>query len=193
MVSVMTRAERKARTREELLDAAMRLFCARGFHATSLDLVAADAGYTKGAVYSNFASKEDLFFALYERRVEETVPKLRSALAGGETPADIARAVVGGRRRGHDDGWLAVFFEFWAHVLRHPDLRERFEHLHRRAREPFVEAAAGLGLPVDPERWTVATYAMVTGLSLEQLTDPALDAAELAVDMIETMVRGAGG
>ena len=189
MVSVMSRAERKAQTRGELLDAAMRLFCARGFHATSLDLVAAEAGYTKGAVYSNFASKEDLFFALYEQRVEETVPRLRAALSAGEDPQDIARAVVG-RRRGGDDGWLAVFFEFWAHVLRNPELRGRFEALHRQAREPLVEAARRLGLGRDPETWTVAAYAMVTGLSLEQLTDPALDASALAGAMLESMIRG---
>lgn len=187
MVSVMTRAEKKAKTREELLDAAMRLFCARGFHATSLDLVAAEAGYTKGAVYSNFRSKEDLFFGLYERRVAQAVPQLRAALAAGQTPPDIARAVIGNRRNGNDDGWLAVFFEFWAHVLRHPELRARFEELHRAGRAPFVEATARFELDVDPEPWTLAVMAMVTGLSLEQLTDPQLDAAELAVQMIERL------
>ena len=193
MVSVMTRAERKARTREELLDAAMELFCRGGFHGTTLDQVAAAAGYTKGAVYSNFRSKEDLFFALYERRVTDVVPKVRTALEAGETPEDLARVVIGRRRAGQDDGWLAVFFEFWAHVLRHPELRERFEQLHRRAREPFVEAARRLGVGDDPQGWTVATYAMVTALSLEQLTDPSLDAAGLAGTMIETMIRGARG
>lgn len=184
----MTRAERKAQTREELLDAAMRLFCARGFHATSLDLVAAEAGYTKGAVYSNFSSKEDLFFALYERRVAEATEQTRRALAGGQTPEEVARAVIGRRRRGGDDGWLAVFFEFWAHVLRNPQLRARFEQLHREGRAPFVEAARTLKLGTDPERWTLAVFAMVTGLSLEQLTNPELDAAELAVEMIERLV-----
>lgn len=193
MVSVMTRAERKARTREELLDAAMKLFCDTGFHGTTLDQVAAAAGYTKGAVYSNFRSKEDLFFALYERRVAATVPGLRTALEGGQSPEDLARVVIGRRRAGRDDGWLAVFFEFWAHVLRNPELRARFERLHREAREPFVEAARRLGVGLDPEGWTIATYAMVTALSLEQLTDPSLDAADLAATMIDTMMKGARG
>ena len=184
----MTRAERKAQTREELLDAALRLFQARGFHATSLDQVAAEAGYTKGAVYSNFSSKEDLFFGVYERRVEETLPALREALDGGQTPVDLARSTVAGRRGG-DAGWLAVFFEFWAHVLRNPEHRERFQRLHREARQPLVEASARIGL-ADAEEWTIASHAMVTGLSLEQLTDPALDAADLAGTMLETMLRG---
>src|SRR4051812_50216679 len=69
MRTVQSRAERQAQTRSELIDAAEALFTAKGFQATSLDAVAEAAGYTKGAVYSNFASKEDVFFAVYERRV----------------------------------------------------------------------------------------------------------------------------
>ena len=64
----LTRAERRERTQDDLIEAADRAFVESGFHATSLDQIAAAAGYTKGAVYSNFASKEDLFFAVYERR-----------------------------------------------------------------------------------------------------------------------------
>jgi AcrR family transcriptional regulator len=91
------------------------------------------AGYTKGAVYSNFASKEDLFFAVYEHRVEqaltEVVPTLRQA--GAERAFDwVATGTI--ERRDRDDGWLAVFFEFWAHVLRHPELRDRFAAIHGR-------------------------------------------------------------
>src|SRR5512132_991876 len=79
----LSRAERRQQTREELLTAAEACFVTRGFHATSVDQVAEQAGYTKGAVYSNFAAKEDLFFAVYERRVAraltEVTPALRQA------------------------------------------------------------------------------------------------------------------
>jgi AcrR family transcriptional regulator len=189
----ISRAERKAQTREGLLDAAMRLFCERGFHATSLDLVAAEAGYTKGAVYSNFASKEDLFFALYERRVEQEATRLREVLKGS-TPAEVAEAVVARRRGGTDDGWLAVFFEFWAHVLRNPALRERFERLHRQGRAPMLEATQRMFKRkpgVDAESFNLAATAMVTGLSLEQLTDPSLDAGAVTARMLEMLIKGA--
>ncbi len=66
----LSRQERKAQTRERLIDAAAQVFAQRGFEAASLDEVAAAAGYTKGAVYSNFASKTDLLIALLERRIE---------------------------------------------------------------------------------------------------------------------------
>ena len=90
----MTRAEQQEQTREEVIAAADRLFVERGFHATSVDQIAQAAGYTKGAVYSNFASKEDLFFAVYERRAERAVAELERTLAAPRTrPAGSSRVI----------------------------------------------------------------------------------------------------
>jgi AcrR family transcriptional regulator len=183
----LSRVERREQTRQELLSAAEACFVSRGFHASSVDEVAERAGYTKGAVYSNFASKEDLFFAVYERRVEraltEVVPGLRQA--GAEHAFDWA-ATGAVERRDRDDGWLAVFFEFWAHVLRHPELRDRFAAIHARFLEPQAEAVRalaedrGLALPADVTAGQVvlAWNAMELGLGLERLTQPqAVDGA----------------
>lgn len=192
MVSVrMTRAERKAQTRDDLLAAAEELFLDQGFHRTSLDQVAAAAGYTKGAVYSNFASKEDLFLGIYERRVELSRESAAAVLeAGGE---DGAVELAQRNLTTPDRGWMAVFFEFWAHVLRSPQARDRFLALHRRAQEPLVAHARdrlAAGGEIDADGWTLATVAMVNGLQLEQLTDPGLDAAQVATAMFEAAVRG---
>src|SRR4029079_11737574 len=78
----LSRAERREQTRDDLIAAADRLFVEGGFHATSLDQIAAAAGFTKGAVYSNFASKEDLFFAVYERRADAVEAQITEVLAG---------------------------------------------------------------------------------------------------------------
>src|SRR4029450_6357469 len=137
MRTALTRADRQARTREELVDAADRLFTTNGFHATSIDAVADAAGYTKGAVYSNFASKEDLFFAVYERRVDSRVEEMEETLTAAETVYQGMERLIADLEHRRDDGWLAVFFEFWAHVLRHPELRERFVEQHRRGMEPI--------------------------------------------------------
>src|SRR6476620_9469393 len=135
-VARMTREERRERTREDLVQAAGRLFTANGFHATTVDAIAAEAGYTKGAVYSNFASKEDLFFAVYERRADAAAAQ-RVELVADDPAAGLQRISADtGERRGRDDGWLAVFFEFWAHVIRHPELRGRFAEIHRRVQVP---------------------------------------------------------
>jgi AcrR family transcriptional regulator len=177
----LSRAERREQTRQELISAAEACFVSRGFHASSVDEVAERAGYTKGAVYSNFASKEDLFFAVYERQVEqvltEVVPGLRQA--GAERAFDqLATGAL--QRGGRGDGWRAVFFEFWAHVLRHPELRDRFAAIHARFLEPLADAVRqladdrGLTLPSDvtASQVAVAWNAMEVGLVLERLTQP---------------------
>jgi AcrR family transcriptional regulator len=185
-----TRAERQARTRTELIDAAERLFVAQGFHATSIDAVAAEAGFTKGAVYSNFASKEDLFFAVYERRVDARVAEVESILATASSPREAIRRFTptAADRADADDGWLAVFFEFWAHVLRHPELRERFASQHRRIIDVLAAATAqsGEALRDDPHKVATARYAMQLGLQLERLTQPDLVDRELGARMLFT-------
>jgi AcrR family transcriptional regulator len=177
----MSRAERREQTRQELISAAEACFVSRGFHASSVDEVAERAGYTKGAVYSNFASKEDLFFAVYERRVEQVLTEVAPGLRqlGAERAFDqLAAGAM--HRRDPDDGWRAVFFEFWAHVVRHPELRERFAAIHARFLEPLADAVQqlaedrGLALPSDVTASQVAAAwnAMEVGLNLERLTQP---------------------
>ena len=185
----LSRVERREKTRQDLLTAAEACFVTRGFHATSVDEVAEQAGYTKGAVYSNFASKEDLFFGVYERRVEhvltEVVPGLRQT--GPERAVDwLATGTI--QRRDRDDGWLAVFFEFWAHVLRHHELRGRFAAIHTRILEQLTEIVRvladerGCALPSDVTAFQVALAwnAMEVGLGLERLTQRQNVDVELA-------------
>jgi AcrR family transcriptional regulator len=177
----MSRAERREQTRQELVSAAEACFVSRGFHASSVDEVAERAGYTKGAVYSNFASKEDLFFAVYERRVEQVLTEVDPGLRQlGAERAFNELAAGAMHRRDPDDGWRAVFFEFWAHVVRHPELRERFAAIHARFLEPLADAVRqladdrGLTLPSDvtASQVAVAWNAMEVGLNLERLTQP---------------------
>jgi AcrR family transcriptional regulator len=95
----LTREESKAKTRAELLRAAARLFVRKGFVATSLSEIAEEAALTKGAVYSNFESKEELFLALLQERAseaegfthdEELAPSDPKS-APGDTPAERMR------------------------------------------------------------------------------------------------------
>jgi AcrR family transcriptional regulator len=198
MRTVPSRAERQALTRTALVDAAERLFVAQGFHATSLDSVAAEAGYTKGAVYSNFASKEDLFFAVYERRLDARVAEFEEIIAAAPTAWDAlyTAALTAVPRTERGDGWLAVFFEFWAHVLRHAELRERFAALHARIIEPLEAGLVrhadetGTPLPEDPRKLATARYAMQLGLQLERLTQPDVVDPELGARMLGLSIDG---
>lgn len=185
----LTRAARREQTRHDLVAAADRRFVEGGFHATSLDQIAAEAGYTKGAVYSNFASKEDLFFAVYERRAARAEAEMAELFAADPEAGLERLSADTTARRNRDDGWLAAFFEFWAHVIRHPELRARFAAIHRRLQEPVAEALErvaaqrGVALPDAALRLAVASGAMQIGLALERLTQPDVVDGELGMRM----------
>ena len=190
----LSRAEKREITRGQLISAAEFLFIERGFHATSVDEIALEAGYTKGAVYSNFGSKEDLFFAVYERRADRVVAEYERAVREAGPVGGSERLVTqAAQRRGSDDGWLAVFFEFWAHVVRRPELRERFAKIHARVVEPIVVSIERLveereiELPVEARQYTVAVYVMTLGLSLERLTQPEVVDVTLGPRMVRAM------
>ena len=106
--------------------------------------------------------------------------------------------LIQGLEHRHDDGWLAVFFEFWAHVLRHPELRERFAEQHRRGMMPLVgalervAAERGERLPEDPMKLAVARYAAQTGLQLERLTQPDLVDSGLSMRMLRLAMDEGG-
>jgi AcrR family transcriptional regulator len=190
---VPTRAERQARTRDELIGAAERLFTRRGFHATSVADVATEAGYTTGAVYSNFASKEDLFFAVYERRADAAVHHAERTFAELEPVKALERLSVDtAARRGRDDGWLAVFLEFWAHVVRNPELRERFAEIHARVMQPVAEVVDELTGGREGAAVTAAMNVMQIGLALERLTRPGVVDAELAARVVRVVLADMG-
>jgi AcrR family transcriptional regulator len=201
----MTRMEQQQQTRDGILAAADRLFVEQGFHATSVDQIAQAAGYTKGAVYSNFDAKEDLFFAIYEARVDAAVAKLERDLAEADDVRAVLESVTSdtGTRRGRDDRWLATFFEFWAHVVRRPSLRTRFADIHARAQEPFDAALVrladehGIELPVKPRSLAAALIAMSVGLALERLVQPEVVDGRLGARVVnlvlDDLVKGADG
>ena len=193
----LTRAQKRERTYEELISAAERLFTERGFHASTVDEIAFEAGYTKGAVYSNFDSKEDLFFAVYERRAEKAVAEIEEVLRenGPAAGLELLASDAARRRGGAEDGWLAVFFEFWAHVVRRPELRERFAKIHREALEPMAAAVErfagerGIPMAIEVRGLNVAMNAMVLGLSLERLTQPDVVDAGLGARMVRLVIE----
>jgi hypothetical protein len=122
--------------------------------------------------------------------------------------ADVGEALLAvsaahrARRERVQDGWLAVFLEFWTHVLRHPEHRARFAAIHARYLDPVAAALdrwAGehdVALPVDARRLTIAVTVMGTGLGLERLTQPDVIDADLAGRMqrliIDGLLAGAG-
>jgi AcrR family transcriptional regulator len=186
----MTRAESKQQTRAAILAAAREVFARDGFHGARLERVAERAGFTKGAVYSAFDSKADLFMAVYEARVAE-----RAARSRAQAPRSLAEALGAGAAEWRavmrsERAWSAALTEFWVHASRDPALRKRFGAAHRAWRATVaesIEAAAaieGRALPVPGKRIATAVMALGNGLALEGLL------GEDDSDLLELVIGG---
>ena len=137
----LTREEKKARTRAQLIDAAATVFARRGFVAASLDEVAEEAGLTKGAVYSNFDSKEDLVRAVLEERLETPLRGIAWQVERqGSMEEDAVRASeqLGAVLDQQRDA-LLLSFEFAIHAARDTDFRDDFVAYHRDAIKGMAE------------------------------------------------------
>jgi AcrR family transcriptional regulator len=131
-VQPLTPERRRQQTREHLLAAAAEVFAEQGFHGASLDEVAAVAGFTKGAVYSNFKNKEDLFLALFKANSEREMQALRSTLGDSEVPAesrisDFVSLIRDETRRTRNMGLL--YQEFLLYAARNPAAREQLTQI----------------------------------------------------------------
>ena len=167
----LTRAERSAQTRGELLDAAQRRFFRAGYHATTLDDIADDAGYTKGAVYSTFGSKAGLFLALFDDIVEQRLAATRSIIETGSGPEASLQALADQPAQDRNARFLLLSIEFWVHAAREPELLAAFSERYRRLRTSLAELAPP-GSPLEPQRWALVTLALSNGFALERLIDP---------------------
>ncbi len=168
----LTRAERSAQTRGELLDAAQRRFFDAGYHATTLDDVADDAGYTKGAVYSTFGSKAGLFLALFDDIVDQRLAAARAIIKPGDPDSAASlRALADQPAEERNARFLLLSIEFWVHAAREPALLAAFSERYRRLRTSLAELAPA-DSPLGAQRWAVVTLALSNGFALERLIDP---------------------
>jgi AcrR family transcriptional regulator len=127
-IEPLTQERRRQLTREHLLAAAAHVFAERGFHGATLDEVARVAGFTKGAVYSNFESKDDLFLALFKANYEQEMTRLRATLeASTVPPADRLADFVAftGTEIERSPTSPLLNLEFWLYAARNPDARAR--------------------------------------------------------------------
>lgn len=171
--------ERTRATRRKLLDAAKRIFAQQGFEAARLEDIAAGAGYTRGAFYANFKSKEDIFFAIFEEWVRERIESFSNAARLHSHPVDKLAAL-----RSHyaelatDRRLVLISMEFKLFALRHPEAHARLRSRHRRIRASFgdlfseIMGVLGKTIPIDYPAASACLGAVSQGLLLEHLLDP---------------------
>ena len=196
MAQVLTRRQRQEETRERLLDAATRVFARRGFQQATLNEIAGEAGFTIGAVYSNFAGKEELFLALADREVDQRVAEIRAvgdAAERGEQPgaqaADQFREFLE-----RDPDWPLLFYEFWSFGVRNPKTRQEFARRRQAVRDALAETlervAAQLGFrPRFPSpQLATAIGATLNGLAFERAADPDAIPDEVFAEFIAAIL-----
>jgi AcrR family transcriptional regulator len=194
-----TRAEKQARTRAELLTTAAAVFARRGYGGASVEEIAEQAGYSHGAVYSNFDGKADLFLAVFEDYMAERARELAA------TQVDVAaEAPLELRARALADQWMERFaadresfvlhMEFIAHAGRDPELAGRFGARSAALREAIAgyieeyrrEAGVELALPAGD--LALVLRALGIGLAVEALVSPDAVRQDLYGDFVELLV-----
>jgi AcrR family transcriptional regulator len=182
----LTPDRRRAMTRQHLLEAAAMVFARQGFHGATLDEVSAAAGFTKGAVYSNFKSKDDLFLALLEDRTERQLAVVTEVLAAAAGAAEQF-PLVSQLFRGElfwDDEFATLYLEFVLYARRHPDAQAKLADSARRSRAMVQELinAEHAALGVAPKYATAdiaaMSLALFGGFGLDRLVDPASVSSE---------------
>ena len=137
----LTRAEQREKTRTCLVEAAAKVFSRRGYDKASLDEVAEEAGFTKGAVYSNFKGKEDLFLATIDAHFEQRLESVKRVMR--EEPDEQGTAHAAGmdfmNQLNADPEYFALFFEFWAYAQRNPAVKRKFLPRVQRFRSALAE------------------------------------------------------
>lgn len=168
--------------RQAVLGAARRHFEEFGFHGSSLDAIAEAAGFSKGAVYSRFASKDDVFLAVLEDHIERRAASTRAQLDEFDDESDIAvLATVSIRASVATVAWQAALIEFRAHAWREPELNARYRDLHQRTIASiagFMEEMfrrRGEAPPIPTGDMAVAGLAEGAGVVLEYMADPDID------------------
>jgi AcrR family transcriptional regulator len=167
-------------TRERLLAAAATVFAERGYEQASLEEISATAGLTKGAIYSNFGSKDDLFYALMSSQINDRLSKITDSIGAHATFAEFSRdagRVLRDATAG-DPQWHLTFIEFWTRAMRNPTLRRDFAAHRRVARDAIVDyledqaTRLGVSLPLPAPQLTITLLALSNGVAIEQLLEP---------------------
>jgi AcrR family transcriptional regulator len=199
----LRRDESQAQTREALLAAGGRLFDLKGYAATSITDIADEAGYTTGALYSNFSSKEDLFLGVLDRQLTIEIAELREALSR-ETTVRARLEVVGawyvsqagrGRRRTRALTEMAMLTRNGEATLER--LREQRKVLHQAVGDLLHQQEVELGIrfrmPVPA--LATAVMALLEGFVLGSAVEHDLDESALvpALELLLRPARPAGG
>jgi AcrR family transcriptional regulator len=174
----LSRQEARAATRARLLTAAAEVFAEQGFAGAAVEDIAARAGFTRGAFYSNFASKDELFLALVDEHTAREIDDVGALMAEAGSPTELFELLRARGRLRSDPRWFLLYTEFMLYALRNPALRPKLAARERTARRAYTQAviaqlhALGVDPPAAPDLMALIVQALDHGLAIEQHVDP---------------------
>jgi AcrR family transcriptional regulator len=175
-----TRVEQVEENRAAVLGAARRVFLAKGYAGATLDVIAEEAGFSKGVVYSQFGGKADLFMALLEARIDDRAAQNEQVVANTSGGAGVLALLENFERDAREEeGWTRVLVEFRAVALRDEQLNRRYAESHARTVERLaalldqLHRRAGTTPAVPASAMAEFILAFGAGLALERAADPA--------------------
>ena len=193
----LTREESRQQTRQSVIDAAAAVFAKRGYRGASVEEIASEAGYTIGALYSNFSGKDDVLLALLEQQVARIAERIVGAARAEQDPTDKLRA---GAREwmaflDEEPEMYALMVEFWTMWVR--DEEQRPHHAKRFAavrayiggliQEKADEMGVAMRLP--PEHIGAVVMALADGLALQHLANPQAVPSDLYPSVLPILVK----
>jgi len=182
----LTRRESQEATRERLIDAAERAFIRRGFDASSVEQIAEAAGFSRGAFYSNFRSKDELFMAVLKAKRKEIEGALDEIVRRESNPAQRLHAVLDWYvNQGVNRGWMMLETEFTLRACRNRAARLRMEQFNRQRMADYTALvsthfAESGGIPTGrAEAVAVSLFAAAKGLAELAMIDAENSGKEL--------------
>ena len=175
----LTRQERRAETRQRLVDAAQEVFAERGFHGASVEEIADRAGFTRGAFYSNFEDKHDVLLALYDQRIQTEITDVSEVMTGATSPEELLTALRDRSKTTFDTSWHMLTMELSLYAMRHPDARPRFAKRLRALRGAYARSIkkqfdmAGIEPPAPLGDLALILQALDDGFATQYAVDPS--------------------
>jgi AcrR family transcriptional regulator len=201
-IEPLTPERRRLQTRDHLLAAAAQVFAQRGYHGATLDDVATAAGFTKGAVYSNFEGKEDLFLELIRVDALRGMAAVRDTLDQSEVPG-VARiadfvGLVRNLPEAADSTAGLLYLEFLLYAARHASAREQLSRIDEEATKTLAEIIEverrrqGVEPLESPTQSARLVEALFRGIGLLRLVEPDLVDDAFVEAAINFVARGLG-
>jgi AcrR family transcriptional regulator len=198
----LSQAESRQLTRKRLIDSAAKVFAEKGFASASLEEIAESAGYTRGALYYNFADKDELFLAVLDQSLQAEIELIGDLIKHAEDPAQFVgslreRPRIGARSAGAATRWSQLCDEFRLYALRNESARQKLAQHERHMRDAYADGVIGvlrrMGVPppAPPDHLGSMIMALDQGLQRQERIDPSAVPDGLFFELLVLLLRAA--